>query len=96
MSLRSWVPSLVPSVTHSSFPWVPSLALKSTMSPKTTNEEGLLELVPSRMSFRSSVPAGVPSVIQSSVPYTSDRAEKTSFEPNTTASNCSYPIGLAS
>ena len=59
--LQQPVPAGVPSVTHSSVPWEPSLAEKISSLPSTVKPDG----VASPCTVKATVPAAVPSVAQS-------------------------------
>ena len=76
MSFTSAVPAAVPSLCHSSGPWVPSSALKKR-SPLTLVSSDRYELLgPGLMSFTSAVPAAVPSLCHSSYPVLRSKAMK--------------------
>ena len=62
------VPAGVPSVFHSSAPWVPSEATNRTVPFTTVKPCAPDPLLPGLMSFTNAVPPGVPSVVQSSRP----------------------------
>jgi hypothetical protein len=68
MSWTSMVPLVVPSVTHSSLPWVGSLAVKKVRLPTGVKlvENGDSEFPFGLMSFKRCVPAAVPSETQGS------------------------------
>ena len=66
MSLTITVPAAVPSLFHSSRPFVPSSALKKSMPPTAVSAPILLSFKPGAMSFTITVPAAVPSLFHSS------------------------------
>ena len=66
MSATSFVPALVPSVTHGSEPWTSSSAMKATRPPTFVNPYGSEDDEPAWMSFNILVPALLE--IHSSVP----------------------------
>ena len=78
MSLTITVPDSVPSLLHSSVPWVPSSASKNMVSPTTVNEFELPPLPPEpgTMSLTITVPDSVPSLFHSSVPWVPSLARK--------------------
>ena len=76
MSLTIFVPALVPSLFHSSLPWVGSYAEKYAVDPMAANPPGCELSVPGKMSLTSLVPAEVPSVFHSSQPCASSWAVK--------------------
>ena len=68
MSLTITVPDSVPSLFHSSLPWVPSSALKNSVSPTAISSVGRLEPPGlGLMSLTSTVPDSVPSLLYSSM-----------------------------
>ena len=83
MSVTSLVPAAVPSLFHSSPPWMPSLAARNSLPWNGVRLPGDEPLAPSRMSLTSLVPADVPSVFHSSRPWTPSSAMKNSVEPTT-------------
>ena len=62
------VPETVPSLTHSSSPLIPLLALKIHLLPSFTPVPEAEPPCTVLMSFKTRVPLGEPSVIQISVP----------------------------
>ena len=66
MSATSLVPALVPSVRQSSFPVLPSLALKYSAPFATVSAPGFEPSLPGSRSLKSVVPAVVPSLRHSS------------------------------
>src|SRR3954463_2044362 len=84
MFLTRTVPVAVPSEVHSSFPWVPSSALKNSLPPTSVRFEGPYPSPPRRsgsMSLTRTVPAFVPSEVHSSLPWTPSSAVKNNFPP---------------
>ena len=66
MSLTSVVPLAVPSLFHSSYPSVPSWALKYSVPFTFTGLAGYEPVEPLRMSLTSVVPPVLPSLLHSS------------------------------
>ena len=64
MSLTSLVPAGVPLVSQSSFPWIPSLAVKKVVAPTAVNCSGSEPAV----GVNGTVPAWVPLLFHSSGP----------------------------
>ena len=69
MSLTSKVPASVPSLFHSSFPPLPSLAVKKSVPFTSVSGDGKEPIAPGEMSRTSTVPAAVASLFQSSTPF---------------------------
>ena len=82
MRVPSWVPSLV----HSSRPWMPSTAVKKSLLPTAVRSSGDDGEDPCRMSLTMRVPAGVPSVFHSSRPWMPSVALKKSVPATLTRS----------
>ena len=72
------MPAAVPSLFHSSRPFVPSLAEKNSVPFTFVRLTGPPELGPGLMSFTSTVPAAVPSLFHSSSPFVPSLAAKKS------------------
>jgi hypothetical protein len=79
MSSTMTVPAAVPSVFHSSLPFVASLALKKTVLPTASKPYGLLSPPPGMMFLSITVPPTVPSDTQGSNPSVPFVARKKSL-----------------
>ena len=64
------MPSVLPSLTHSSAPLSPSSATKKSVPFRSVNSVGKESASPGSMSVTIRVPAAVPSVLHSSRPFT--------------------------
>ena len=84
MSLTRTVPASVPSVFHSSRPWVPSSAVKNSVPPTSVRYVGPLysPSSPGSMSLTRTVPASVPSDFHSSRPWVPSSAVKNRVPPD--------------
>ena len=78
MSLTRVVPAAVPSLFHSSVPWLPSSAAKNSVPFTFVRLLGEDEALPALMSLTRTVPAAVPSLFHSSVPCVPSLAAKNS------------------
>src|SRR6266545_2281941 len=83
MSFTKTVPASVPSLFHSSNPWVPSSAPKDKVPPtsKISIAALLAPAAPGLMSFTRTVPALVPSLRHSSSPCAPSSAKKYKLSP---------------
>ena len=75
MSFTNTVPGSVPSLFHSSAPFVPLFATKYSVVPTAINVFGS-EAELGLMFFTITVPAAVPSLFQSSAPFVPSSARK--------------------
>ena len=75
------MPPSVPSLTHGSWPLVPSLASNTALDPNGTMDLMVAPVLPSRMSLTMLVPAAVPSLVHSSAPCTPSSSTKNSVSP---------------
>jgi hypothetical protein len=69
MSATRKVPAALPLLSHSSDPWVPSLAEKNRVPLTFTREPGDESPAPGLMSFTRKVPAAPPLLSHSSIPW---------------------------
>src|SRR5262249_40965047 len=83
----------VPSLFHSSTPFVPSSAVKNRVPFTFVRFVGYEPVAPGRMSLIRTVPAGVPSLLQSSQPVVPSLAAKNSV-PFTSVRDSNLPVEL--